>query len=302
MTDALDRAVDARVDAYRPDKVPPFEVVQARKRARERRRGAAAAATAALAVAGIAFVPSALGSRDDGRNAPPSVANRDDGTAVFGYHVKATDARAFRDAGLQAQAALDRCFAMPGLSEGLVLFSFPAQYTGRVTGSDEAEAFEACVDAVPGTDATLTPVDEEARDRPGLAWTGAEVCSVGSEEPCRQLDADQAAALDRVLDRAVPAPDGTAYCEALSPIYRVLFQHSSAKTVPIDVPLRCGPVLKGTEPYLLDQAGRDEVQRAFVDAPASPSGDALTAEQQRFVNECVGREKAPACTAVRADV
>lgn len=60
MPDALDRAVDARIDAHRPDTVPPFAAIEARKRGRDRCRGAAAIAAVAVAVAGVAFVPSAL--------------------------------------------------------------------------------------------------------------------------------------------------------------------------------------------------------------------------------------------------
>lgn len=53
MSDSLGRAVDASVAAHTPGMVPPFEAVQARKKARDRRRGGAALATTALVVAGV---------------------------------------------------------------------------------------------------------------------------------------------------------------------------------------------------------------------------------------------------------
>lgn len=73
MSDPLDRAVDARIDAYRPDALPPFEAIEARKRGRDRRRTATgAAALSVVAVAGIVFVPSLLSG---GQDRLPSFAN-----------------------------------------------------------------------------------------------------------------------------------------------------------------------------------------------------------------------------------
>jgi hypothetical protein len=158
MSDALDRAVDARVDAYRPDRVPPFEAVQARKHSRDRRRGAAAAAAVALAVAGVVFLPTAfgLGGGDEG---PPTVAEGGAAAAIFGYRVRADNVAAFRAAGEDALTYLEGCLQYPGLSDGERLESDPAQYSGRVAGQDQAEAFQACIEKVPGMTATLTPVD-----------------------------------------------------------------------------------------------------------------------------------------------
>lgn len=54
MSDPLDRAVDARIDAYRPGTAPPFEAIEARKRGRDRRRlviGGAVLSVTAIAVA-----------------------------------------------------------------------------------------------------------------------------------------------------------------------------------------------------------------------------------------------------------
>lgn len=76
MSDPLDRAVDAQIDAYRPDRVPPFEAIEGRKRSRDMRRGGAALAATALAVAGVAFVPSVLA----GSGGPGGQTARGDGS------------------------------------------------------------------------------------------------------------------------------------------------------------------------------------------------------------------------------
>jgi len=67
MSDRLDRAVDARINAYRPDIVPPFAAVEARKRGRDRRRllvvGGVMPAVALAAT--IAVVPQSRGGGDE---------------------------------------------------------------------------------------------------------------------------------------------------------------------------------------------------------------------------------------------
>ncbi|MEX2288704.1 MAG: hypothetical protein WD794_00040 [Mycobacteriales bacterium] len=64
MPDALDRAVDAQIDAYRPDLVPPFAALEARRARKVRARSAAAVVLAAAAAAGVVFVPSLMTDRD----------------------------------------------------------------------------------------------------------------------------------------------------------------------------------------------------------------------------------------------
>ncbi len=58
MADALDRAIDARIDAYRPGSVPPIESVETRRPAHARRRAVATAFVAAVAAAGVTVLPS----------------------------------------------------------------------------------------------------------------------------------------------------------------------------------------------------------------------------------------------------
>ena len=60
MRDDLNRAVDARIDAYRPEATPPYEAIEARRR--HRGRGRLAGGAAALAgIAATAFVVPGLG-------------------------------------------------------------------------------------------------------------------------------------------------------------------------------------------------------------------------------------------------
>lgn len=162
MSDDLHRAVQAELDAHEPGPAPSFDAILDRKRARDRRCGVAALPATALAVAGVAFVPSALTGSG---SAPRQVAQDAAAADRFSYLVKATDGRAFL-ADPAAQPALDRCLELPGLSDGTVLFSAPAQYTGTVTGRQQADALEECVDAVPGLGATLTPAPDRTEPTP----------------------------------------------------------------------------------------------------------------------------------------
>jgi hypothetical protein len=71
----LHRAVEDEIDAFRPDRTPPFAGLLARRRARDRRRTATGAvALSVVAVAGIVFVPSILSGGEDRL---PSYANPD---------------------------------------------------------------------------------------------------------------------------------------------------------------------------------------------------------------------------------
>lgn len=56
----LDRAVDARLDAFRPERTPPIEGLLIRRHRRDRRRASAALLATALAAAAIVVVPYGL--------------------------------------------------------------------------------------------------------------------------------------------------------------------------------------------------------------------------------------------------
>lgn len=142
--------MQAEIAAHTPALPPSFEALKARRRASDRRRIGASVVVSALAVAGIAFVPGAF--RSDEGKAPAQVAQP--GGEVFGFLIKA----AYRGKDLSDRVALQRCLNMPGTSQVAVLYSFPAQYSGRVAGRDNADALKDCVETVPGWDVTLTPV------------------------------------------------------------------------------------------------------------------------------------------------
>lgn len=165
MTDPVDRAVDALIDVYRPDTIPPFEVVQARRRTRDRRRGAAAVTAVALAVVGVAFVPSMFSFGGDAQDDPLTVADGGGEPTVFEYRVQTDDAAAYRAAGADALTDLEVCLLYPGLSDQFTLFSGSPAYGGRVAGQAQADAFTACVEKVPGITATLTAAQPPAPDR-----------------------------------------------------------------------------------------------------------------------------------------
>lgn len=71
MTNPLDRAVDARIDSYRPDVVPPFTAVEGRRRSRDRRRLAfTGVVLPAVALAALLTVVPLLDGGDNERLAP----------------------------------------------------------------------------------------------------------------------------------------------------------------------------------------------------------------------------------------
>jgi hypothetical protein len=74
MSEAVDRAVDAQIDAYRPETVPPFELIEARRRRRDRTRLAAAAA--AVAAVSLAFALPVLSNTSSDKGESPAAASK----------------------------------------------------------------------------------------------------------------------------------------------------------------------------------------------------------------------------------
>lgn len=73
MPEPMDRAVDARIDAYRPQSTPMFAAIEVRKRRRDRRRAAAgAAALSVAAVAAVSLAVPLLTGNGSARLAPPA--------------------------------------------------------------------------------------------------------------------------------------------------------------------------------------------------------------------------------------
>jgi hypothetical protein len=157
MTDAVDRAVDAQIDAYRPDTTPPFEAIEARKRRRDRRRLAAAGAVvpAVVAVAVLAVVPQLDGGLSERLTPGAGVAAQ--GTTF-----------AVRPLSVQADAyeqALDQCLRLPGVDGGPVADHRPAPYSLWAAG-DPVEPLRDCVGGVEGVDVAMVvgrPGDELGR-------------------------------------------------------------------------------------------------------------------------------------------
>lgn len=149
--DDLARAVDGRIDTYRPDRVPAFAALQERKRTQDRRRaGTAAVALSVVAVAGIAFAGPALTgnveqlSRDVAAPATPTV---NTGPAAKGYEIRYADGALY--ANERDRPLIAACFALPGTSGLNARYSLPPQYVMTVTGADQIRAFEQCLDGVP---------------------------------------------------------------------------------------------------------------------------------------------------------
>ena len=305
--DDLDRAVDARIEAYRPDTVPPFAALTARKRARDRRRNSRAAALSALSVVGVAGVmfagPSLTGGGDRltgpvlaGPAATPSVSA--DGRATTRYGLGYADSGAY-DFG-RDEPLMKACLALSGTSEVSVQESLPPGYYVKVTGTEQAKAFERCVAgldnvAVRNLDATSS----------GSLRTGAQVCRTQPAGPCQKLDADTANRIydALALDSRPPVDSNGVRCQILSVTYNLLFDNPGADVQEITVPAAsCLPVTVGGAAYAVDDAPRELVRQSYdagagagagvaVETPNSVEGVGLDA----FIDRCVGAESpAPA--------
>ena len=275
MSDPLDRAVDAQIDAFRPDTVPPFAAIETRKRARDRRRNSRAAVLSALSVVGVVGVvfagPSLTGGGGDrvtgpqlaGPAATPTTTVDDKATTRYGLsYVDPGAYDADRD-----EPPVTACLALPGTSEVGVEKSSPPGYSVLLTGSERAAVFERCAAALDNVavrdlDVTL----------PGSLWTGVTVCRTQPAGPCQELDADTANrlydALD--LDNRRPAELGSYRCLAGdAQSYSLLFSQPGADVQEILVPTGpCSPVRVGSTAYVVDDAPRELVRQAY-DAASS---------------------------------
>jgi hypothetical protein len=143
----------------------------------------------------LAFAGCVACSGDD---EPGTIAEGGGAGNVFEYRVQADDVAAFRAAGADALTDLQVCLQYPGLSDGAVLDSNPAQYTGRVAGQERADAFVACVETVPGMTATLTTTGPSP-EGPDLAVTNQTATPSGNRWWVRTRPAPG----DRTLDLMV---------------------------------------------------------------------------------------------------
>lgn len=211
----LHRAVRAEIAAHTPALPPSFDALKARKRTRDRRRSAAAVAATAVAVAGVAFLPVTLAGGSGSARSP--VAQDAGDSDVFGFGVKAVDAKLATAEGGGGPEALQRCLELPGLSNVGAQYSYPGQYSGRVTGSGNAEAFKSCVDAVPGWAAALTPV------------AAAEAARTYKVQPSVRTVANSRLEEQRDACFALPGVEAVDVDESLPLTYRVTVPASGAE-------------------------------------------------------------------------
>lgn len=149
----LDRAIDARIDAYTPSRPPPFAVL-ARRRRRRNSRLAAVGGAAVVGLIGAAVLASS--SLSDRSTLPERLAGsaENPGTTF-----------ALRPVGFQNeqadlyQAAAERCRDLPGVTGGPVNESFPATYSLAAAGAD-ASRLRSCL-------ADIGASVEEIEGRPG---------------------------------------------------------------------------------------------------------------------------------------
>lgn len=158
MPDPLDRAVDARIDAYRPDTVPPFEAIETRKRARDRWRmavGTGALSVAALAGAGL-VVPALNGGGDRLTPGGPSEV-----TAVTRFAVQYATSNPVEGRSDGADAALVRCLQLPGATgQAGAKLSDPIVWVVTVDGTpQQSTAVRDCLAALPDAKVETLPDD-----------------------------------------------------------------------------------------------------------------------------------------------
>lgn len=155
----LDRAVQAELDAHRPEQIPAFSEIRARRRARNQRAYAVGAvALSVLAVAGVAAGSQLLNGGSDGLGpsgaaaSPSTATSTDRGLAQDTMQrVAARFSLWYSDPGQYDSAArfhLQQCFDAPSTSAHAVLTGRQPAFGVVVTGREMMEAFRSCIDAV----------------------------------------------------------------------------------------------------------------------------------------------------------
>jgi DNA-directed RNA polymerase specialized sigma24 family protein len=250
MSDALDRAVDAQVDAYRPGSVPPFEAIEARKRGRDRRRmavGTGALSVVALAGAGL-VVPALNGGGDRLTPSDPPQA-----VAVTRFAVTYTPTAAD-----VTDPSLGRCLKLPGAQDHAVIEqSDPTTWLVTVDGTPEqTTAVRDCLAALPDAKVETVP---DAKTTDGQDRT-FRVSSDGTADA-----AAYTAEVQKCL--ALPGVTGSSVQESYPATYEMLAAGEAARTL-----ADCLAAVPGAE---VKESG---------DSPAEGTG------LDAFINRCVGAE------------
>lgn len=303
MSDPLDRAVDAQIDAFRPDTVPPFAAIETRKRGRDRRRMAVAArALSVVGVIGVVFAGPLLTGGGDRLTGPPATGPTGTPTATVAngttrYGLSYGDPGAY-DAG-RDEPLIEACLALPGTSEVGVDQSLPPGYSVLLTGTERAAAFQRC--AADLDNVTVRNLDATPS---GIRWTGVQVCRTEPAGPCQELDADTA---NRIYDalaldsRPRAVPNGPS-CLILPVRYSLLFDNPGADVQEIVITsASCVPVTVGTSAYEVDDSPRELIRQAYdaaaapyaagpclSDGPSEPGYVGLTEQQARDLAERQG--------------
>lgn len=177
--DDLDRAVDARIDAYRPETIPPFEAIESRKRTRDRRRmavGAGALSVVALAAAGVVVPALSDGGDRLTPGGPPEA------VSITRFAVQYADGSAVEGRSDGADAALARCLELPGARDRAgVKLSDPIIWVVTVEGTQAqtdavrdclASLDEATVQAVPTSPAVAGDTEDDGVSQAAVRPSG----------------------------------------------------------------------------------------------------------------------------------
>ncbi len=300
MPDSLDDAVDARIDAYRPDRVPPFEAVEGRKRRRDRRRLAYAGAVLPVVViaAALAVVPWLDGARDVNEHLTPGTVEAGEAATwdidpdappqpdAASFPVLVTrvacnsgeTGEVFRPRIEEAQGTVVVTFAVAPQPVG---GSYDCQ--GNKPVRTEVQLAEPVGDrtVVDGACRTSLPNgqpvcrDEQrwppaAQEAPA-AHSGIEVDICLSGEGCRALDpvtSDRvrvALGLDTTGNVPTTSPPGGS-CRAGSSLFTVRIHYASGDPQEVLVPRQCGPMQVNGQLRPIQEQVRDQVRRAYETA------------------------------------
>ena len=265
----LDRAVDARLAAFRPDTVPPFAAISARKTRRDRRRfaGAGGAALSIAAVAAFAAV---------GLTGGPPAADRLDPDNDLGGQAAGTLARPVTfellpDAGarygdLRSDPGLRRCLGLPGAVPDVdALLSLPALYLVHAEGGEvQNREFERCLRALP--DLTVTERPNHVRR--------TQATNTFYVEPEGAAGASGAAAYTSAVEKclALPGVTGSSVQESYPATYKMAVPDDRSE--PLEDCLRAAPGARvtATSGPAHDRNVPSPPPGGRLDAPVCPEG------------------------------
>lgn len=343
--DDLDRAVDARIDAFRPDVIPAFAGLQRRKRRHDRHRATGAVALAVVALAAVAFVGPSLAGDDrvsdlasgstmatptatirggpscDERSLdePPDSSSDWSNYLRYGERVyTATLDEAGSEVLAGEQLGTVTCKRSGSrtpldhvLTEGEAAFLTVGTPFYAIQGRSPDDALLAEFEQKrliftldPRSTAALADALRPASDvlvLPAAGLTGARVCKATTiidlpNENCRRLDRPATARIAAALDGA--PPQGTASCFSDEGVLRVGFEGPGARSVPIIVPLACGPIQVGTKTYRLTEVAANTLRAGYEAAPP----DSMPADGVVWTGALVCRtESAGSCVQLDAD-